>query len=205
MDNPIQKVNGHDNWLPFFCVSPLSPEQAKAAEQSDLARWRLDQRLADLHATPAPRGPQCGRGGTLHLRREREDRTVQDALMRLSCGRSDCPHCWRRRLSRTYRRAAAILLDEDRENRLPRVGKLHVAETDWRRWSALDRSIRRQHGSDVGRLRVRRTDGTLLVVCAEPFRGSRPLAPAEVRGPSVRRDRAATPRAARLSAAGHMV
>jgi hypothetical protein len=83
-------------------------------------------------------------------------------------------------LTRTYRRAASCLLDASHENNLPRTGLVHVGETHWLSWEALDRAIRRDHGGKVGRLRVCRSDGTVLIVCAEPFRGSRPLSPAEV-------------------------
>lgn len=174
--------------LPFFLVAPLTGEQAEAAEKADIARWRTENKLAELHKHRAARAPNCGKGATLHIRRPRDGGAVEDALLKTSCGRSDCPHCWRRRLTKTYRRAMTCLLDAPPEpdepsrpgrKHLPRVGLLHVAEVDWLGWDALDRSIRRQHGGDCGRLRVRRTDNTVLVVCAHPFREARPVSPSE--------------------------
>lgn len=178
-------------YTPFFCTGadaadlsaidpqPLSANEARAAEDADLARVQLDARLRELHSRPAPRGHKCGRGDTLHIRRDHEGGGgTDDALIRMSCGRSDCPHCWRRRLCRTYRRAARCLLDSGDANR-PRVGPLYVAESDWLCWETFDKAIRRRHGGDCGRLRIRRLDGTMLVVCAQPFRGARPVSPSE--------------------------
>ncbi|HTU18789.1 MAG TPA: hypothetical protein VMG10_12075 [Gemmataceae bacterium] len=164
----------------FWAVAPLTGEQAAAAEQADLARWRIEDRLRELHSQTAPRGPRCWSGPTLHIRRDRPDgAAIEDALIRTACGRSDCPHCWRRRITTTYRRATRCLLDESLESRLPRVGPVHVSETAWQQWEAFDKALRRQHGGDCGRLRVRRCDNTVLVVSAEPFRGSRSVTPAE--------------------------
>jgi hypothetical protein len=49
----------------------------------------------------------------------------------------------------------------------------------WDRWPALDRSIRRRHGGNCGRLRVRRGDSVVVLVSEHPFRGSREATPAE--------------------------
>jgi hypothetical protein len=170
---------------PVYLTSPLSPEQATAADEADKARRRMEAKLAALHERRAPRALNCGKGRALHLRRDR-DGGVEDGLFRFSCGRSDCPHCWRRRLTKTYRRSA-FLLDADGESRLPRVGLLHVGEVDWIWWETFDRAMRRQHRGcadargrrGLGRLRIRRSDNCVLIVSERPFRGSRPVTPAE--------------------------
>lgn len=164
---------------PFFCVAPLTPEQALADERRDVARYRLEKKIKRLHETPAPRHLRCGHGATIHIRRPREGGGVEDALIRPRCGRSDCPHCWRRRICRTYRRASVCVLDADGGQYLPRVAPVYLAETTWREWEALDRSLRRQHGGRCGRIRVRQSDDRVLVVAAQPFRGARPLPPHE--------------------------
>lgn len=157
-----------------------SVQQTAAAEEAAAAYQAVEERIAALHAHPAPRALNCGtRSPTLHLRRDRDGGRVEDALIHTSCGRSDCPHCWRRRITRTYRREATCLLYTEAEKLLPRAGALYLAETDWASWEALDKSIRREHGGAVGRLRIRRTDGTVLVVCAQPLRGGRTVTPAE--------------------------
>ncbi len=179
-------------FVPFFvapesAVDSLTPEQVAAAEQADLASWRIEEKLKALYQHPAPRALNCGQRSTLHLRKE-GDNYVEEMLFRPPCGCSSCPHCWRRRLTSTYRRAAKCLLDAPPEpdepgrpgrRHLPRLGTLYVGETDWLKWEAFDRGIRRQHGGDCGRLRVRRTDNRVFVVCAQPFPGARPVSPAE--------------------------
>jgi len=172
--------------VPVYVVPPLSPEIQRAADAADAARRQIDARLKALHEHPAPRALFCGKLWTIHLRRVLDGGAVEDGLIRPCCGRSDCPHCWRRRLSRVYARLTACLLDDPErgddgtiKRRLPRLGSVHVAEVSWPEWPALDRSIRRQHGGDCGRLRLRRFDNRVLVVCGEPFRGSRALPPAE--------------------------
>jgi hypothetical protein len=86
-----------------------------------------------MYDHPAPRHLNCGKGFAILVRRDRESGGVEDALIRPSCGRSDCPHCWRCRLTRTYRRAATILLDASatEAGHAPRPGQLHIAETTW--------------------------------------------------------------------------
>lgn len=179
-------------FVPFFVApySPansLTPEQVAAAEQADLAFWREEEKIKALYAHPAPRALNCGHRSTLHVRHE-ADGYVEDMLLRRPCGRSSCPYCWRRRLTSTYRRAAKCLLDAPPEpdeparpgrRNLPRLGPVYVGETDWLKWVAFDRGIRRQHGGGCGRLRVRRADNRVFVVCAQPFPGSRPISPAE--------------------------
>jgi hypothetical protein len=166
---------------PVRLVEPASPEEAAAAE-AEAVRRRL-QRITDaLYASRAPRAPGCGRGRVLHIRRNAPGSAsgaVDAGLIRPSCGRSTCPHCWRKRLRRTYGRAAGCLLDESADSCRPRVGMLHVAEADWSDWEALDKAIRRRYGGCVGRVRVRCEDDNLIVVCELPFPGSRPVSPAQ--------------------------
>lgn len=173
---------------PIALLAPLTAEEAQAAEEADQARLDIDAKIHKLHEHPAPRALNCGTySPTIHLRRDGDGGAVEDALIRTSCGRSDCPRCWRRRLTKTYRRAAMCLLDKSRDSRLPRTEHLHVAETTWREWESYDRAMRRQHSDcvaangrcNLGRLRVRRADNSVLVVCECPFHGSRPVTPAE--------------------------
>lgn len=168
---------------PAYLISPLTPEQVKAADDADAARYRVEQRIAAMNAHRARRAEDCGIF-TIYLGRETETGGVERMLARPPCGRSCCAYCMRQRLIRTYNRACAILLDAPSASlggvgRLPRVGVLYVAETTWARWKSFDRQVRRQVGGDCGRLRVRRQDDTVLLVCEQPFRGSRPLSPAE--------------------------
>jgi hypothetical protein len=155
--------------VPAFTVPPPSEAEVQAEE----AAAHLEGRLKRLYKARAARGPGCGRVGALHLRRGQGGQ-VEDALVRLACGRSDCPHCWRKRRAKACRRAAAALLATE--------GPVHVGETTWERWDALDKAIRRRHGGDCCRLRVRRGDDTVLVVAESPFPGSRPCSPAEALG-----------------------
>jgi hypothetical protein len=170
--------------LPSASAPEIDPELETAIDQADAARAKVDAKIKLLHEHRAARALNCGRrGGTIHLRRDKENGAVEDGLFRFSCGRSSCPHCWRRRITKALRRATRCLLDappdELGRTNLPRVGMLHAGEVPWLEWESFDRGIRRQHGGDVGRLRVRRTDGRVLVVCAEPFCGSSPLTPAD--------------------------
>jgi hypothetical protein len=168
---------------PVRLVEPVSPEEEAAAAEAEAARRRLQAVVDALYARRAPRGPGCGRGRVLHIRRNAPGSAsgaVDDGLIRPSCGRSSCPHCWRRRLRRTYGRAAGCLLDESADSHRVRTCALHVAEADWSDWEGIDKAIRRRYGGGcVGRVRVRRDDNTLLVVCELPFAGSRPVTPGQ--------------------------
>ncbi len=160
----------------------LTREQNEAADRADEALLRIEAKLTALREHRVARHPNCDKPRrTAHLRRNHDGGGGEGLLWQpRRCGRSDCPYCWRDRLTRTYNRAAAVLLpDFPTSETLPRTGLLHFAEIDWLEWEAIDKCIRRKHGGDVGRLRVHRADGNLLVVCAQPFRGSRPVTPAE--------------------------
>jgi hypothetical protein len=111
------------------------------------------------------------------MRRPRGD-GYQHMLTPPPCERSDCPYCWRYRLSQTYRRAAECLLHDD-HGRQPRVESVHVAETTWEEWPAYDRAMRRRVGGQCGPVRVRRADNIVLAIAAQPLPGSRPATPAE--------------------------
>jgi hypothetical protein len=194
----------HDK--PVCLVEPLSDEQEQAAQDADAARLRIEDRISYLHAHPVARSLNCGRGRVLHLQRDRgihQHQLAQEArgrmisyktaakecgtgsgdsehaLIRLRCGRSDCPFCWRRRLTKTYRRAILCLLYAPGEGVRPRTGQLHAGEIEPLAWDTWDRVHRRKYGGKPGRLRVRRTAGTLLVIAEHPFAGSRPVKPAE--------------------------
>ncbi|HEY7423272.1 MAG TPA: DUF3854 domain-containing protein [Gemmataceae bacterium] len=184
---------------------PLSAEETKIAEEGDAARQRVEDKIAALHTRPVVRHLNCGRGRVLHLQRDRGIHDYQrgqeargrkiayrratkecgpsgdeeHALVRMSCGRSACPWCWRRRLTKTYRRAVHCLLYASAEGNRPRVGVLHIGETDPLRWDTLERNMRRKHGGKTGRIRVRKADGVVLAVAERPFPGSRPVSPAE--------------------------
>lgn len=170
---------GPDAHVPLHMGAVLTPLGVAADERRDAELRRVEQRIDALYASPAPRHLSCGRGGTAHCRRTLEDGRVEDILIRMRCGRSDYPYCWRRRVCLSYRRAAGCVLDAPGELHLPRVESLHMAGTTWAKWEALDHSIRRRHGGKCGRLRIRRTDGTVLVVAAQPFRGATAVAPHE--------------------------
>lgn len=165
--------------VPINLLQPLTREEIEAGDRADECKRRIEAKIQAMYDRPAVQHLKCGKTRTIHLRRDRENDAVDDLLIKTKCGRIDCPHCQRRRLTKTYRRAAVVLLHASAESNLPRVGPLHVAESHWSTWEALDKSIRRQHGGDVGRLRIRRGDNSLLVICSQPFRGSRPVSPSE--------------------------
>jgi hypothetical protein len=159
----------------------LTTEQAEAADRADAALLRIEAKLSALREHRVARHLKCGKTHTIHLRRDCDrGKEVDDMLLKTKCGRSDCPYCWRNRLTRTYNRAAAIVLrDVPESETLPRTRSLYVAETDWPEWETVDKRIRREHGGDVGRLRIRKNDNGLLVICSQPFAGSRPVRPDE--------------------------
>jgi hypothetical protein len=192
--------------VPAYVVNPPSEEEDRAALDADAARQRVEDKIAAMHAHPAARSLKCGKGRVLHLHRDRGVRDYQKseeargrnisykraakeckatagdtehALIQMCCGRSDCPFCWRRRLTRTYRRAVECLLFSSADSNRPRLGVLHLGETDPFAWETLDRNIRRRHGGRTGRLRCRKADCRILVVGEHPFAGSRPVSPAE--------------------------
>jgi hypothetical protein len=66
-----------------------------------------------------------------------------------------------------------------RGRRPHRLGLVHLAETTYPQWPALDRLMRRRQPHRTGCLRVRRGDDSVLVISAAPFPGSRPVTPAE--------------------------
>jgi hypothetical protein len=183
----------------------LLPEEEKAAEDGARAQQRVEDRIAHLHAHRVARSLRCGRGRVLHLHRDRgihqhqraeeargrmiSYRTAakecgasghsEHALIRLRCGRSDCPYCWRRRLTKTYRRATFCLLYAPGAGVRPRTELLHAGHVEPLAWDSWDRVQRRKHGGQTGRLRVRQTDGTVLVIAEQPFPDSRPVRAAE--------------------------
>jgi hypothetical protein len=160
----------------------LSASEEAAAIEADAARRRVQEAIDALSDDRAPRCADCGTGRQLYLRRKAPGKTtgaVDDMLVRVSCGRSSCPYCWRKRLMKTYRRCSSCLLDADQDSSRPRAGMLHAGEIDWPGWDSWDRVYRRRHGGRSGRLRVRREDDTVLVVAEHPFPGARPVSPAE--------------------------
>jgi hypothetical protein len=191
--------------VPVCLVSSPTAEEDRAAVAADEARRRVEDKINRLYEHRAARSPRCERGRVLHLHRDRGVRDYQrgeeargrsipyktaakeccgngdteHALVRMSCGRSDCPHCFRRRLVKSYRRAVHCLLYADADSNRPRVGVLHVAETDPLNWDTLDRNMRRKHGGKTGRIRVRQANGRVLVVAERPFPGARLVPPAE--------------------------
>jgi hypothetical protein len=152
----------------------LTPEQ----EQAAAARDRIQARIDAMHRRHAEPRANCGQTLTIHLRREYGG-GVEDRLVRPLCGRSDCPHCWRLRLTKTLNRAADCLLGSGQGDGALRMGLLHISETTWERWEAYDKAMRRELKGDCGRLRCRRADNTVLVVCERPWSGSRPVTPAQ--------------------------
>lgn len=177
---------------PLSVLPEMTAEQLEAIADAEVAQARIDARIDAMHERPAPRRANCGQTLTVHLRRNRPSGGVQDALARLRCKRSDCPHCWRLLLTRNLRRATTCLLDARKDTNAPRLGLLHVAETTWEAWEAFDKAMRREsyqapprapdeekRKPGPGRLRIRRQDGTVLVIGERPFAGSRPVKPAE--------------------------
>lgn len=66
-----------------------------------------------------------------------------------------------------------------RGRRPHRLGLVHIGETTYQLWPAVDRKMRRSQPHKSGTLRVRRGDDSVLIVSAAPFAGSRPATPAE--------------------------
>jgi hypothetical protein len=170
-------------------IQPLPPDEEASADARDRAWQAIESKIHKMDEHPAPRALNCGHRSTLHLRRQVPGtEQCEDLLLRPRCGRSDCPSCWRRRLAQTYRRMPRRVLDappkpDERgkpgRRNLPRVGPVYIAETDWLSWETFDRGIRRLHGGDCARLRIRRTSNTALFLCSLPFPGSRAVSPAE--------------------------
>jgi hypothetical protein len=160
---------------PEESIRIISPELEEAIAARDNARRRVGSVIRGMYKQRVARAANCGHGPTLHLRHRHK---VQDIAVRPNCCSARCPFCWRRRVSTTLHRAAACLLDAPGEDRLPRMGHVHVARIRWDQWETLDHLIRRQHSGDVGRLRVRQTDDTVLVIAEKPFSGSEPVTPA---------------------------
>ncbi len=159
----------------------IIPELSEEEEDADLHRGRLLHRLQkrcdELYRQKLQRHPACGLKGALHLSRPSALGGVESVLFRPRCGRIDCPCCQRRRLCRTLKRAASCVLTGDGATYLPRTEPLFLLETTLARWPALDRAIRRKHGGKTGRLRVIRSDGSVLVVMEQPYPGAEPFAP----------------------------
>lgn len=175
---------------PVQLVAPPSAEEIEAGDKADEAWRKIEDKIAVFFRQPAPRAADCGRGAAVHMRRDARDRNGVDEMMRKpGCKRSTCPHCWRLRVCKTLRRAAACLLDASNSEpgHRPRLGVLYVAECDWIDWQAKDKAIRRlcpecvnEGGRCIlGRLRVRTTDNRLLIVCERDFRGARAMKPRE--------------------------
>jgi len=162
---------------------PPSAEEIEAGDKADEARRKVEDKIAALFRQRAARAADCGLGATLHVRRAALDGSGVDEMMRKpGCKRSTCPWCWRLRICKTLRRACACLLDASNSEagRRPRTGLLYVSECNWFDWEAKDKAIRRAHPEcadakgrcSLGRLRVRRADNTVLIVCERPFRGA---------------------------------
>jgi len=174
-------------------VQPARPsaEEIEAGEQADQSLRKVGDRIAALFRQRAPKAADCGRGPVTLFSKEAAGcpGAIDNMLRQSRCKRTSCPHCWRLRVYKTLRRACTCLLDAPGPGpgHSPRLGKLHVAETHWLSWEAEDKAIRRRYPecvdenkrSSVGRLRVRRANNAVLIVCERPFRGSRPMSPAE--------------------------
>jgi hypothetical protein len=175
---------------PVRLITPLPPAEEAAADAADKESLRIEGLIRAIDEHPAPRALNCGtRRSVLHLRRPVPGTDqVEDLLLRPRCGRSECPSCWRRRVTRTLRRMARCLLDAPPEpdepgkpglKNLPRLGPVYIGETDWLRWETFDKAVRRAVGGDCGRIRIRRTNNSVLLISALPFPSSRPVTPAE--------------------------
>ncbi len=158
-------------------IPELTPEQDAADLHRDRLKHRVTKRVDELYARRLLRHPACGKRGAIHVSRPHQLGGIENMVYRTLCGRLDCPHCQRRRLCKTLKRAATCVLDAPGEMYLPRTEELHVLETTWREWAALDKAIRREHGGEVGRMRIRRDDDSVLIVLEKPFAGSTPMAP----------------------------
>ncbi len=158
-------------------IPPLTPEQEAADLHRDRLRFRIQKRIERMYQKTAIRHPNCGRRGAIHLQRRHQLGGVEAMLYRTLCGRLDCPHCQRRRLAKILKRAATCILDAHGVQYLPRTAPLHVVETTWSKWRAIDKRARRERGDGLGRLRVRRDDDTVLLVCERPIAGSKPMPP----------------------------
>jgi hypothetical protein len=163
---------------PLRLVPSLPPEEERAWQEAVEARRRQERIIQELHAHPAVKRPGCGEGGSFYIRKIEHDRCA-DAVTRPWCGRSDCDWCWRGRLTKDYHRAARCLLYRHGRHREVRVEPVHLDVIPFEEWPALNRKLRRQHGEDCGRLRVRMDDDQVLVVCQHPFPGAASFPPAE--------------------------
>jgi hypothetical protein len=162
---------------PLSVLREPTAEELHAAE-ADAALARVAERIRAMYTRPAPRRADCGQRLVIHLRREHPAGGVEDALLWPPCGCCNCPHCWRRRLAKTLHRAAGCLLDAGPDSAAVRLGHLHFGETTWEAWEAYDKAMRRELGGGCGRLRIRRHDGTVLVIAERPWAGSHPVSPA---------------------------
>src|SRR5262249_31743223 len=141
--------------------------------ETDDAQARVAAKNGEIYKGKAVKRANCGQGGSLHKRKKCADGTVRDRLARFYCGRSDCPFCWRGRLSRTLNRAARRLLyTADQE---PRCEKVWFVTIPTSQRKSLNRKLRRLHGEDCGRLFLDRTDEFTLVFCDKPLHGGSAL------------------------------
>jgi hypothetical protein len=167
-------------------------EETRAADKAGAKRCWMDDRICAMLKNKVERSRFCGRGAAIQLARPRKGAAGFDLhTARFCCGRSECPHCFRKRIIKTYKRSARVLLDREPYNpmsRKPRVGDLHCRILPWgeggKRYNALDKSIRRAHGN-IGRLHIRMVGGDVCVIAEKPFRGSEPLSPDDALGKAV--------------------
>jgi hypothetical protein len=157
-------------------IRPNAEEQ-RAATEADGADRCVAAKVRDIYKGKATKHARCGQGGSTHQRKVEDNGQVRDRLARMYCHRHDCDFCFRGRKVRTLQRAAKRVLYLA-NSKTPRCSKVYAATIPTAEWKKLNRSIRRHHGDDCGRLRIDRTDDRTLVVCDKPFKGGVEMTPA---------------------------
>jgi hypothetical protein len=160
---------------PVRLIAPPSPDELAAEKDARAAALRVRLKRQEMCREKAVRRTNCGHGRPRLIRRE-DHRAVMDAMIRFTCGRSDCAYCWRLRLLKTIRRATRRLLRVDGKARL---GKLYCCEINWPERGSLNRKLRRHHGKQCGRLHLRTCDNRALVIAEVPIPGGDELTPGQ--------------------------
>jgi hypothetical protein len=149
---------------------PEPADQAAAAAAATSAVNDIDGRCEQLLAGDLPRRPGCGRITGVFVSRDGSHGFGGP----LKCKRMDCPSCRALQITTAMRAAAKCILTADPDSTAVRVGVVWTCRTDWRRWGAISKAIRRA-GPDAGHLRVRTEGGDVLIVSEARFTGAIPV------------------------------
>jgi hypothetical protein len=151
------------------------PPDADAMEEARRSQADLEGLVDRLRAQKLPRAPRCGHVRvTLVALGQGGPVGTRGVSGHFRCRRLSCPHCLRHKIIRDLLHAGNVTLANFPEDSL-RTGPLYVRETEWSRWPAVRKALKR--AGVLGHVRVRVRGDLVLVLADKVFPGAVEVSP----------------------------